>query len=110
MSKEIEIDSSVKAEEFETQLTEELTVVRFSAPWCGPCRMLNVRIEGILEGADVAGIKVDTDVNPNIASKFGIRSIPTMILVAKDGSIVDAKTGAGESDQTLIDWIKGHKK
>lgn len=63
--------------------------------WCGPCRMIGPLIEEIgkeYDGRVVVG-KVDVDNNPGIASKFGIRNIPT-VLYLKGGQILDKVVGA----------------
>ncbi len=92
MGKPIEINDS----NFEDILTSEKPVlVDFWAEWCGPCKMIAPVVEelaGEYDGKAVIG-KVDVDNNPNVSAKFGIRSIPTL-LVFKNGEVVDKQIGA----------------
>jgi thioredoxin 1 len=82
-------------ENFDDTIKEGVVLVDFWAPWCGPCRMIAPVIEELAEEyegkATIA--KVNTDEEQEIAVKYGIRSIPT-ILFFKNGELVDQMVGA----------------
>jgi thioredoxin 1 len=74
---------------------EQLVVIDFWAPWCGPCRALTPTIEELAkeyEGKAVIG-KCDTDENNDIAVQFGVRNIP-MLVFLKGGEVKDTLVGA----------------
>ncbi|MET0747995.1 MAG: thioredoxin [Rhizobium sp.] len=83
----------------------EPVVVDFWAEWCGPCKMIAPSLEEI--SVEMAGkvkvVKLNIDENPELAAKFGVRSIPTLALF-KAGEVADIKVGAAPKS-ALSSWI-----
>jgi thioredoxin 1 len=80
-------------------------VVDFWAEWCGPCRMIAPALEEIAGslGSKVKIVKLNVDENPNTAAKYGIQSIPTL-MIFKDGQMASRQVGAAPK-QKLEQWI-----
>jgi len=93
---------------FETEVlnSDAPVVVDFWAEWCGPCKMIAPALEEISEemGAQVKITKLNIDENQDMAMKYGVRSIPMLILF-KDGEPMATQIGAAPKGK-LSDWIK----
>ncbi len=85
-------DASFKEEVLDHELP---VLVDFWAPWCGPCRMVAPVVDEIAQQYEgkVKVVKLNTDENPQVASQYGIRSIPTL-MIFKGGQRVDMVVGA----------------
>ena len=81
--------------------SEKTVLLDFWAPWCAPCRMVVPIIEEITgERPDIKVGKINVDEQPELASKFGIMSIPTLV-VMKNGKIVQQVSGVRPKNAIL---------
>ncbi|MBR6225675.1 MAG: thioredoxin [Bacilli bacterium] len=87
--------------EFNNETAKGKVLVDFFATWCGPCKMLSPILEKVAsEHEDLTVLKVDVDEVGDVATKYGIRSIPTLILF-EDGKAVDMKLGFMPEESVL---------
>ncbi len=94
---------SVGKESFEQEVicSEKTVLLDFWATWCGPCRMVAPILEEVAqERTDIKVCKVNVDEEPELASQFGIVSIPTLVVMQK-GNIVTQSVGAMPKKQIL---------
>jgi thioredoxin 1 len=100
---------TVKAtdDSFEQEVLKSDTpvLVDFWAEWCGPCKMIGPSLEDIAKEMDgkLKVVKVNIDENPMAPTRYGVRSIPTLLLF-KNGQVTATKIGA-EPKQKLVSWI-----
>ncbi len=93
----------VTKDNFDSVLTSQVPVLMdFWAPWCGPCRMISPVVEGIAEemGEKVVVGKINVDEQPELASRFGVMSIPTLA-VFKEGRLAGSMVGVRPKQEIL---------
>lgn len=100
----------VNGADFDAAVKEKKVVlVDFWAPWCGPCRMVAPQVEAVAEKLDgrAGFIKINVDDNQALAQKFGVMSIPTLVIF-KDGEEAARMVGArGQADieAAVTEWL-----
>ena len=94
------------ASNFDTTITDGVTLVDFWAEWCGPCKMLGPILEEVAEeiGDDAVIAKVDVDKAQELAARYSVRSIPA-IFILKDGEVNQQFVGL-QDKQTLVNAVK----
>ena len=85
----------------EVMHSEKLVLLDFWASWCGPCRMVAPVLEEIAaERSDIKVCKINVDEQPELAARFGVMSIPTLV-VMKNGKVINQAVGARPKAQIL---------
>lgn len=102
------VPTSVTDDSFEADVigASGLVLVDFWAEWCGPCKQIAPSLEEIANemSGQVVVAKLNVDENPTVATRYGIRGIPTMMLF-KDGEVAATKVGALPKGK-IVEWIQ----
>ena len=81
--------------------SDKLVLLDFWASWCGPCRMVSPIVDEIAaERSDIKVCKINVDEQPELAARFGVMSIPTLV-VMKNGKVINQAVGARPKAQIL---------
>ncbi|HHN67861.1 MAG TPA: thioredoxin [Thermopetrobacter sp.] len=102
------VDHVNDAEFEEKVLKSDLPVlVDFWAEWCAPCKMIAPALEEISSemGGKLKVVKLNIDENPSTPAQYGVRGIPTLMLV-KNGEVVSQQVGAAPKN-TIVSWVEG---
>ena len=96
----------ISSAQFSSAKQSAVALVDFSASWCGPCRSLAPVLERVSDtlGGKVAFYNVDVDDSPDLASAYGVQSIPCLVLM-KNGQVVGKSVGF-QPEAAIKSWIE----
>jgi thioredoxin-like negative regulator of GroEL len=85
-----------------------MKLIKAYANWCLPCKQLGTLLEGIDLG-DIELVNLNVEDEPDKATSLGVRALPTMFIVDKEGKVLDTKVGGWPSASTLQTWVDSYK-
>ena len=86
-----------------TEIKKGRGILNFSAPWCEPCKLLGPVMDGLAnEGVNVKKVNIDYDVT--LVEKYGIKSVPTLILTDTQGNEIKRSVGGGDREG-ILNWF-----
>jgi thioredoxin 1 len=81
-------------------------ILYFSAPWCGPCKVMSPLIEQMEKQGKIVVKKVNVDYDAQLPTKYNVRNVPTLILTDLNGTEIKRKVGQ-MSEQQILDFYNG---
>ena len=81
-----------------------MRVLEFWAPWCGPCRISRAAIASLRASNKLNVEEINADENPDLVAQYGVRSLPTMVVLNESGEVVNRHAGAMNTIQ-MIDFL-----
>lgn len=82
-----------------------MKLLKFAASWCGPCQGLKITIQNLEDKITIPIEDIDIDTNTDLAVQYGVRSVPTLVIVDDSGTEIKRSVGALTADK-LLDFLK----